>query len=275
MKSIAILLTVHNRKEKTIKCLEKIFLQEGLNDVFEVTVFLVDDGSTDGTSQAIQEKFPQVNIINGNGQLYWNRGMHKAWTVAEKTKSYDFFLWLNDDTLLHPEALSVLLNTSVIQNHHAIIVGTTSSSKDQNTITYGGRSLDKGLLTPTHEALACDYFNGNIVLIPNSVYLLNGKNDPIFHHALGDFDYGLRAKKLGIPMCIAPGILGVCDAHEELPTWCNPQKPFLKRWKTFRTPLGHNPEEYFIYEKRHRGLIIAILHYITNHTRVIFPYLWK
>lgn len=41
-------------------------------------VFLVDDESTDGTSEAIKSEFPEVSIIKGDGSLFWNRGMYTA-----------------------------------------------------------------------------------------------------------------------------------------------------------------------------------------------------
>ena len=41
-------------------------------------------------------------------------------------------------------------------------------------------------------------------------------NDPLFHHALGDFDYGLRASKFGVSSVVVPGVLGECDDHEDL-----------------------------------------------------------
>ena len=50
---------------------------------------------------------------------------------------------------------------------------------------------------------------------------------------------------------------------------------FLIKEKAFTTPTGQNPEEFFIFEKRHKGILIAIFHYITNHLRVIMPTLWK
>lgn len=40
-----------------------------------------------------------------------------------------------------------------------------------------------------------DSFNGNIVLIPLSVFNILGFNDNYFTHSFGDLDYGLRAKK--------------------------------------------------------------------------------
>lgn len=273
MKLIAVLLTVHNRKVKTLECLSYLFEQE-ISDEHTFDVYLTNDGCTDGTPEAVKQHYPSVNIIDGDGNLFWNRGMYKAWEEASKT-NYDFYIWLNDDTILEKNAFSILLNSSTKKNDQSIIVGSTNSIKSSEEITYGGRTHKKGLIYPGHNLISCDYFNGNIVLIPESVYKVVGMNDYYFRHALGDFDYGLRAKKLGVDLFIAPGILGKCDEHESLSTWCNPNQPFAKRWKALRTPIGHNPEEFFIYEKRHNGIIKALFHYFTNHLRVLFPSIWK
>lgn len=273
MKSIAVLLTVFNRKNETLNCLKNLFKQE-ISDGYTLDVYLVEDACTDGTPEAINELFPQVNLIHAKGNLFWNRGMHLAWTTAVKTKDYDFYLWLNDDTVLNKGAVKMLLQISQEKENKAIVVGTTSALENEEQITYGGRSLKKGILTPQKEAVACDYFNGNIVLIPKRVHKIVGTNDPVFHHALGDFDYGFRAGKLGVTMYVAPSFLGKCDVHKSLATWCNPTKTFWQRWNAFRSPLGNNPEEFFIYQKRHKGLMKATFNYLTNHLRVIFPYLW-
>ena len=137
MKTIAVLITSFNRKEKTIKCLESLFVQHATN--FFLQVFLVNDGSTDGTAEAVSRKFPEVQIIHGDGTLYWNRGMHKAWSEASK-RNNDFYLWLNDDTFLYKEALKEMLETLVKVRGEAIIVGATCSTLDKKLTTYGGRN---------------------------------------------------------------------------------------------------------------------------------------
>ena len=55
---IAVLLTCHNRREKTLSCLKNL-LEQNLEDI-DLSVYLVDDGSSDGTSDAIKEHFPEV-----------------------------------------------------------------------------------------------------------------------------------------------------------------------------------------------------------------------
>jgi GT2 family glycosyltransferase len=273
MQTIAVLLTVYNRKEKTTLCLQNLYVQLPING-YDVDVYMTDDGSTDGTSEDVAEQFSKVNIIHSKGNLFWNRGMFTAWNAAANNKDYDYYLWLNNDTFIYDDAIIRLLNCSNEFADKNIIVGTTCAVENTNIITYGGYKSGIGLLKPINEPQVCDYFNGNIVLFPKYVYKKVGMNDPFFHHALGDFDYGLRAKKIGINLIVTSGLIGECDEHKTFATWCNPEIPFSVRWKALYTPLGQNPEEFFIYEKRHHGLFLAIFHYITNYLRVFFPQIW-
>lgn len=273
-KRIAVLITVHNRKDKTLKCLNGIHSQQ-VSSTISVEVYLTNDGCTDGTAEAIREYFPDTNIIDGDGNLFWNRGMYKAWSAAEKT-DYDYYLWLNDDTILFENAIASLLSTSDMVNNEAIIVGYTIDSKRER-ITYGGRNKYTGLITDVNGITECDTFNGNIVLIPRQVYKLVGKNDPVFHHAIGDTDYGLRAQKMRIKSYISDVACGICDSHDKLPKWSDKNIPLHKRIKFLYRPGGNgaNPIEFFIYKKRHYGLLAAIMTFISNHIHLLFPFLWN
>lgn len=271
MKMIAVLLTVHNRKEKTLECLSCLFSQN-IPEGYSFDVYLTDDGCTDGTSEAIREQFPSVNIVQGDGNLYWNRGMYVAWEAASKAKDYDYYLWLNDDTFVYTNMMGVLIEASETKNDEAIIVGATQNAA-HTQITYGGR-VNNGIPQPNGQLIKVDHFNGNIVLIPQSVFKKLGNLDWYFTHSKGDFDYGMRAKAQGIKMYQAGEILGECELHERIDKWCNPEVPFKERWRAMWRPNGMPPHETFHLEKRHMGLMTASFHYMTIILRCIFPKLW-
>jgi GT2 family glycosyltransferase len=82
MKSkIAILMTCFNRKGKTFSCLTSLFENRPPSG-YKIDVYLVDDGSSDGTTEMVKENFPTVKIIQGDGSLFWNRGMKLTWSMA-------------------------------------------------------------------------------------------------------------------------------------------------------------------------------------------------
>jgi len=272
MKRIAVLITVFNRKDKTLACLERLYATQKVEG-FCFDVWLTNDGCTDGTPEAVREQFPNVNIIDGDGNLYWNRGMYAAWQAAAKAYNYDYYLWLNDDTFVFPNLLQVLLDAAKQTQEEAIIVGATCST-GHKTITYGGRQ--KGSIPkPEGKLVEVDCFNGNIVLIPRSVYNKVGNLDYYFTHSKGDFDYGMRACKLGIKIYQAGEILGECDEHPTIDKWCDPAVPLRQRWQMLHRPNGMPPKENFHLERRHFGIIKASFHFVTVYTRCILPWLWE
>ena len=88
---IAVIITCHNRKEKTLHCLTNLFEAKkayGHNEV-RLAVFLTDDGCTDGTAEAVDQLFDrhEIHIIKGDGSLYWPGGMRAARREALKEKA--------------------------------------------------------------------------------------------------------------------------------------------------------------------------------------------
>lgn len=271
--SIAVLITCHNRKDNTIKCLKLLLEQENEKE-FQIQVFLVDDGSTDGTSEAVKRQFPKVNIIQGDGNLFWNRGMNLAWEEAAKT-SPDYYLWLNDDTFLFVNSIISLIESSYEKKNEAIIVGTTKS-EITGLLTYGGRKESIDLIEPNFDLPECYHFNGNVVLIPKIVFQKIGYLDKAFHHAIGDFDYGLRARKLNIKLHVASTINGNCERHNSSPKWCQPERPFTERLTMLYTSTCDcNPKQLFIFNNRHYGFIKALSAMISVHLRLLFPTIWN
>ena len=276
MIQIAVLMTCHNRKEKTIACLASLFSQTGLNEIYKLKVFLVDDGSTDGTGHAVNKRFPMVTLIKGNGNLYWNRGMHMAWETAIRNNTqFQHYFWLNDDTNIYPDAVLTLLSAANETDNKAIICGCIESPVDKGQLTYGGGTLHRNvsvLNSPSTDLIGCDVIHGNCVLIPRFVFERVGNLDMRFTHAIGDHDYSLRAKRMGIRSYITGTFVASCERNDALPKWMSSKLSLIKRIRNLYSPLSYSPpNEFFIYEKRHFGLGTALKHFFTIHLRVLIP----
>lgn len=256
--NIAVLLTCHNRKANTVECLNQLYNQDEVSNL-SYDVYLVDDGCTDGTGDAVRKNFPQVHVIKGNGELYWNRGMYLAWKTALEKGNYDGFLWLNDDTMLYRNALKEIFSL----DYHSIVVGCTCPFKNQNEISYGA-SFKGNTLIPDQNPQPCDLFNGNIVFIPQNVVEKIGVLNPYYRHSIGDFEYARRAYRNNIPVTVAP-ILGKCDRNTGKPYWANGN--VIQRFKRLYAPLGNNPRETFHYYKE-ESYVKAILMVVYIHIRV-------
>jgi GT2 family glycosyltransferase len=261
--SIAVVLTCHNRREATLSCIRGLIAQK-LDTGCALQVFLVDDGSTDGTAEAVANLLPQVSIIRGNGSLFWSGGM-RAGIAAAMASDAAFILWLNDDTVLDPYAVAGLLTTwrkeSDSGRNETIVVGTTQSASGE--ATYGGvRSTSRinplrySLVIPDREsALSCDTMNGNCVLMHRTTISRGGNIYPGYVHAAGDFDFGFQARKRGVRLVVAPGFVGTCNRNPVRGTWKDDALPFAKRWRNLTGIKALPPKAWFHFCRRNAGLL--------------------
>lgn len=255
---LAVLMTCHNRKSATLACLQRLYAQSLPQDL-SFSVFLVDDGSSDGTSQAVQQQYPAVHLIRGNGNLFWAKGMRLAWEHAAGSNP-DFYLWLNDDTHLLPEALPTLLKTwQDLANRgqgNTIIVGSCCNSETAEH-TYGGQRriglhpLRMRPVTPEANPVPCDTFNGNLVLIPREVSQVVGLMGR-FQHALGDIDYGFRALRHGCRVVLAPGYLAHCSRNR-VKTHQDRSLGIRTRWRLLNARKGLPPGDWLRFAASHGG----------------------
>lgn len=246
---IAALLTCFNRKEKTAVCLASLFAVQP-----DCDVYLVDDASTDGTSELIHEKYPQVNIIHGPGDLFWSRGMYTAWKAA-LPGDYDYYLWLNDDIELFPSFILELLKCEDLIGEDCIVSGLIGN-KEGKGVLYGGSDANKHLLGVTGKPQNIKFMNGNVVLVPRSVVKRIGIIDPVLHHDLGDVDYGLNAIEHGIRVVTTTRIiaLGYPNDFCRVRKWgVSLKERFIRLNKPLGSPLGIN----FYYRKKHFGVVKA------------------
>ena len=139
LKTIAVIMTCHNRRDSTLLCLKALYRQNPGEEI-QVEVYLLDDGSTDGTSGAVKSEYPEVHVLNGDGSLFWNRGMHESFAAAIQ-KGFDYYLWLNDDSILYEDSLNILLDTHVLlknQGDECAIIGSAMQDPTSHQFTYGG-----------------------------------------------------------------------------------------------------------------------------------------
>jgi len=259
---VAVLMTCHNRVASTIQSISLLKAQQGA--AVEMEIFLVDDGSSDGTAEAIKNRFPDTNILAGNGSLYWCGGTRLAFERAMQS-DYDFYLWLNDDTSLYPDCLQRLMTTYrelAVQIGEALIVVGSIRDPDTGILSYGGWQKCRGLLgsiswekiPPDLSApIFCDTINGNCVLIPREVVRRIGNLDQVFRHSMGDLDYGLRARKNGCQIAIAPGFVGECKENDGSGLWTDHNLPTRLRWKKLLGPKGLPIKEWGVFTRRHKG----------------------
>ena len=278
---LAVLITCHNRKTKTLACLRSLY-NCTVPEYYSFSVFLVDDGSTDGTSEIVQQQHPQINIIDGDGSLYWAGGMRKAWKVALQHGIFDAYLLLNDDVELEKKSIEYLLISHKFSlketGKSGIYVGSTAE-KGTNQITYGGHLITKNnfvmrskMIHPTDHPQACHFANANILWVSQDVVERIGILNKKFTHGIADFDYTLFAFEKKIPQYVTPSICGYCK-NDHTKNWLSSTTPLHLRIQFLKSINGLAYKEYLYYIRKH-----FILFYPYSFTmlwlKTLFPLFW-
>lgn len=274
--NIAVLMTSHNRCEIALECLKSLHNQQ-LSPFIKFDVYLVDDGSTDGTSSAVNRAYPNVKIMRGDGSLFWSGGMRLAWAEAAKG-DYDAYIWLNDDTILYPNAIDELLKIS--KEIKGIVIGSCCDPVT-GAWTHGGRSTSSGKksykgypVKPNGRTQSCQLMNGNLVFIPRTVFERIGALDCRYTHAIGDYDYGFKALNAGVSVTVAPRYLATCALDDKLPRWCDPDIPLRLRLSSFNDPKGANFHELMTFCILNFGVVSAFVLGLKLIVRILIPRLW-
>lgn len=263
MSRLCVVMCTHNRREQTLACLRAVAASRDVDDVI-INVVLVDDGSTDGTADALRAEFPRVQVLRGDGTLYWCRAMHLAFAHAMR-EGHDAYLWLNDDTLLAPEAIARMLATAAERRANfgrpVIIVGTVGHGEGAALRpSYGGRMAVSRwrptawrLLKPKERPLALHTMDGNLVLVTAAAAQRTGNLDPLFEHAMGDHDYGLRARAAGVGLWLAAGMLGRCAPNPREGGFDDHTLPLSQRWRHLLSRKGLPWRSWARFTRRHAG----------------------
>jgi len=101
---LSFIIVNRDTRELLLGCLKSIYTTVG--DKLKFEIFVVDNGSTDGSAEAVSNNFPAVNLIKNKQNL----GFAKANNQALKRISTPYALLLNSDTSLTAGAVEELFN---------------------------------------------------------------------------------------------------------------------------------------------------------------------
>ena len=107
---IGIIIAVHNRLTFTQRCLNTLNIDESK---YHITVIIIDDGSTDGTSDWIIENHPHVVILKGSGNLWFGGATQLGIDyVLNFSPTFDYVLTLNNDTFIDSYSIDLMVEAS-------------------------------------------------------------------------------------------------------------------------------------------------------------------
>lgn len=263
------LMTCFNRKEKTLRALENLI--QG-NPEIEFSFIVVDDASTDGTAQALNQ-IESMMLISGNGSLFYSGGMRLAITEAKKMiGKFDYCLLFNDDV----EFVDFAIERLCKRDENVIWVGPTCDETGE--LSYGGviktsrfRPKTKIIKAENPDGKLCDTFNANCVLIPWEIFKNLDNIDKVYTHSMGDFDYGFSAKRKGYVLKVSDEYVGVCPDNpvKTKGNWRNTELSRKRRFQLKESPKGLPAGEYFHYLNKNYNIFTAIVYSLIPYVRII------
>lgn len=260
-----VVIPVFNRWRYTRECLES--LRQQTSQAFRTVV--VDDGSTDETAAALARDYPAVEVVTGDGNLFWtagvNLGIRRALDLGATR-----VLTLNNDVVAAPNFVAEMLAAS--DEHPAAVLGALEFDAATGEAIYGGERLDfktntrtdllqelpAGQRTGLHPVT---YLPGRGLLIPKAVIekigLFDEKRLP---HYLADFDYTSVARRAGFPV--------LCNYAAQLSTYPEESGQTLTRQQ--RSVKGYYQHLFGI---RGGGNMVNFTHFaLKNCPRPYLPY---
>jgi GT2 family glycosyltransferase len=203
---IGVIILTMNQKEDTLRCLE------GLRNVKSSSfkVLLWDNGSKDGTAEAIRKAFPEVLVHYHSRNVGVASGRNKAAKIILKEFNPRFLLFVDNDMTFSPGFLDALMAPFEHISSLAQTTGKICDIKDHrrlygaggyrirfwrgDTMHVGFRETDYGQYDRPRKC----YPSGGCMLVRSEVYQKLGGFDPLFNpYGCEDLDFGLRARKAG------------------------------------------------------------------------------
>lgn len=217
---LSIVIVSWNTRDLLRNCLHSVY-DSLVKDDFEVLV--VENNSSDGTSEMIEKEFPQVHLIVNEENLGYAAAMNKGMYSARG----EYILCLNPDTIVYAGTIE-RASRFLKENAGYAAVGCRISLPDGSYQTAAAklfRPLDEfiiyGFFKYLHLAGLCrehayervqypeeylrlngtvDYMIGAFIMIKRQLLDSVGGLDPSFFFCVDDLDWGLRINEAGLKM---------------------------------------------------------------------------
>jgi GT2 family glycosyltransferase len=200
-----------NRREDTLACLAS--LQETTYP--NQRVIILDNASTDGSVEAIQSRFPSVQIIRLAENLGY-AGNNNVGIGSAVQQGADWIFVLNEDTIVAPDCFENLIEAAA-QNLKTGILGPTVYHFDEPNViqSAGGRlspnwtsihlgqnETDQGQYRLPRQV---EWISGCALLVKRQVIEQVGSLDARFFYYWEETDWCIRALKSGWSVLHVPG----------------------------------------------------------------------
>lgn len=252
------------------------------NDYVNFEVVVIDNGSTDGTKEYVEKKWPNVKLLRTEVNLKYSGGLNFGLEYAFTEKDSDYVLITNNDVKVDEKLISATVATAINNAKVGFVVGKVYYYEEPNTFQTCGRNFDERNLRGLERGFK-EVDNGQFDdeveipwcddifwLVSREVYKSTEGYNTEFAFQGEDFEWQVRAKKAGFKIYFSPKAK---LWHKESMT-IGKNSPF-KSYYNFRNPLivhmmhrDYNDYKYY-YKLKRRSLFVQTIKN-TVHLKFIF-----
>lgn len=271
---IAVIMTCFNRVEKSVRLLNQLF--EDVPEGSELQVFLVDDASSDGTANRVQQLAQSIEVIPGTGRLFWSGGMRLA-SERAVLWSPDILIWINDDLNLSQGVLSKINGLALAGYFEKAIGVGNVVVPGGHRVAYGGRRQSKknpisfALCADSDFGTAVDTFNGNFVVFGAKVYEEMGGFPKHYRHAYSDLVMGLRAARSGVAVMTLDFPVGEDSRNPATGAMFDSGRSLAQRLHFAFSVFGLPIRDHLRFCVEVCGPVRGIIPFLRSYGRVLFP----
>lgn len=280
--TVWVVIPTHNRRQIVLQCLNDLSKQS----YGDMTIIVVDDGSTDGTFEELKRYGSGIKVLKGDGNRWWTGSINIGLAYALSRSSVeDYILTLNDDVLVASDYVENLVAVSRAYGKKVLIGSLAVDSEDTRRVAFCGTGINwstgrwKGYSAESvdlsNSFIKSDSLPGRGVLIPvNAFSEIGFFDDRVFPQYFADEDFSLRAKKRGYDLVVSTA--AIVKSHVRLTgTGRHGQtfSAFFKSLFSMRSPNQIWRRAYF--SMRHAPLRYKISFALIDCTKVISAYFRK
>ena len=210
--SVLVVVLTWNGREDTLACVESVLAQ----DYPRFRLFVIDNASSDGTAEALQQRFDnRIEILRQKENLLYAGGMNAGLERARQLGT-EFVLLLNNDIVLDPGMLAALVRAAGADGRVAAAGPKIYYHSRPDRLWFAGGELSLWRGWPHHRGLRqvdrgqhdrgydADYLTGCALLLRTAVLDEVGLLDTGYAMYAEDADWSLRARQRGYRLRYVP-----------------------------------------------------------------------
>lgn len=276
----AVIIPVFNARDRTLACLRHLASGETVT----AHVIVVDDGSTDGTTEAIVQEFPDVSVLQGDGALWWSGAVDLGCRFAIEGGASRLLLLNNDNEIAEADCAS-LVHAADRRRACVSAVMTRAHEEDLYVLMAGGEVNWKGRglvrrntgirFRPRNTISTADWLPGTALALTSEIFEAVGGFDPKrFPQYRGDADFTLRVRNAGFPCLVLDDVHVVNDLGQTGLNFMHPVplKTWLQGFWSYRS--NFNLRETVRFAFRHCPPALIPFYLTQFYARYVYA-LWK